>query len=403
MKLPAPITITDFTQKSWTFDSLEAFEEFIKAQGEFWSQSLGTANQSPTANQYIQRANNFYTIVNTILGWKPALEAWDSNAFTSNFTNLINSNIGASWLWSGHPFIEKWLELNQISVSTADAFFEAMVQKTTTRFANGMDFFHGYLIAYEYVNQDKTDINKRRSSEIKSLSKLRDQLTTKNNELIGNVSEFESEMAKWKIKTKTDFSDWFGKQVTFLDEAVLSHSKNFHEQLSNWTQEKTNLENKYQEKLRLEPSAQYWTTSASKLNTQGRNWARALVLSILLGFITFAIFFICWLKGDKTALSLQSLEGAILFATILSCYAFLLKSISKAMFSSFHLQRVSEESALLTNLYLSLNEGKDDDPDSRKIVLQALFSRSETGLLSGEHGPTMPSATEFINIIGKAR
>ena len=403
MKLPAPITITDCTQKSWTFDSFEAFEEFIKAQGEFWSQSLGIANLNPTANQYIQRANNFQTIVNTILGWKPALETWDSNAFTSNFTNLINSNIGASWLWSGHPFIEKWLELNQISGSTADAFFEAVVQKTTARFANGMDFFHGYLIAYEYVNQDKTDINKRRSSEIKSLSNLRDQLTTKNNELIGNVSEFESEMTKWKVKTKSDFSDWFRKQVTFLDEAVLSHSKNFHEQLSNWTEKKTNLENKYQEKLRLEPSAQYWTTNASKLNTQGRNWARALVFSILLGFITFAIFFICWLKGDKTALSLQSLEGAILFAAILSCYAFLLKSISKAMFSSFHLQRVSEESALLTNLYLSLKEGNDDDPESRKIVLQALFSRSETGLLSGEHGPTMPSATEFISIIGKAR
>ena len=73
------------------------------------------------------------------------------------------------------------------------------------------------------------------------------------------------------------------------------------------------------------------------------------------------------------------------------------------MFSSFHLQRVSEESALLTNLYLSLKEGKVDDPESRKIILQALFSRSETGLLSGEHGPTMPTATEFINIIGKSR
>lgn len=403
MKLPAPITVTDFTQKSWTFDSFEAFEEFIKTQNEFWSQYLGIANQSPIANQYIQRANNFQTIANTILAWKPALETWDSNAFTTNFTNLINTNIGTSWLWSGYPFIEKWLELNQISGSTADAFFEAVVQKTTARFANGMDFFHGYLIAYEYVNQDKTDINKRRNSEIKSLSNLRDQLTIKNNELIGNVSEFESEMTEWKVKTKSDFSDWFEKQVTFSDEAVISHSKNFHEQLANWTKSKLNLEKLYRENLRLEPSAQYWTTNADKLSTQGTSWARALVLAILLGLIGFGIFFTLWLKGEKSALSLQSLEGVILFATIISCYAFLLKSISKAMFSSFHLQRVSEESALLTNLYLSLKEGKDDDPESRKIILQALFSRSETGLLSGEHGPTMPTATEFINIIGKSR
>ena len=227
MKLPMPITITDFTQKSWTFDSIEAFEEFIKTQGEFWSQYLGIASQNPTANQYIQRANNFQTIVNTILGWKPALETWDSNAFTSNFTNLINSNIGASWLWSGHPFIQKWVELNETSNSNiADAFFEAIIVKTTSRStgANGFEFYQGYLIAYEYINQNKTDINKRRNSEIKSLSNLRDQLTTKNNVLIGNVSEFESEITKWKVKTESDFSDWFGKQVTFLDEAVLSHS-----------------------------------------------------------------------------------------------------------------------------------------------------------------------------------
>lgn len=403
MKLPVPITITDFTQKTWSFDSLEAFEVFIKNQADFWSQRLSIASQNSIANQYIQKANNFQTIFNTILSWKPQLETWDSNAFTSNFTNLINSSIATSWLWSGHSFIEKWLELNQIPSNTADAFFEAIVQKTTARFANGMDFLQGYLIAYEYINQDKTDINKRRNVEVKSLNNLRDQFIEKQNEIIGDVSEFQKNITEWKDKTQTQVSDWLVEKNTCLDGTVLFHSKNFHEQLSNWTEKQTNLESLYQEKLRLAPSAQYWTASADKLNKQGKGWANALVLSILLGLISFGIFFTLWLKGDKSALSLHSLEGVILFATIISCYAFLLKSISKAMFSSFHLQRVSEESALLTNLYLSLKEGKVDDPESRKIILQALFSRSETGLLSGEHGPTMPTATEFINIIGKSR
>lgn len=403
MKLPSPITITDILQKEWSSDSIEAIEEFFKNQADFWSSHASLSGTSPIASHYIQKHTEFRNISNQIEAWKPQLESWDSSALTSNFSSIMSPFLRNPWLWSGHPIVKKWLELNQISNNTADAFFEATVQKSTTRLNAGIDFFQGYLVAYEYMNQGKTNINKRRNSEDKSLAELRKLLATKNDELIENVTEFENEIIEWKVKTETDFSDWFGKQVTFLDEAILSHSKNFHEQLSNWTNDKTNLENKYQEKLRLEPSAQYWTTNASNLNTQGRNWARALVLSILLGFITFAIFFIFWLEGNKTTLSLQSLEGAILFATIISCYAFLLKSISKAMFSSFHLQRVSEESALLTNLYLSLKEGKDDDPESRKIILQALFSRSETGLLSGEHGPTMPSATEFINIIGKAR
>lgn len=403
MSLPAQLTITDHTQKSWSFNSLEAFSTFIKNQADFWSQRQGIANQNPTASQYIQRANNFQAIVNTIESWKPEIETWDINTFNSNFTNLINSNIGASWLWSGHPFIEKWLELNQVSAATADAFFEAIAENTTSRFAQGMNFFQGYLIAYEYTNSDKTDINKRRNSETKSLSSLRDQLVNKNDEIIDKTDNFQKEVITWKDKTEFDYSEWFEKQVTHLDDTVLSHSKKFHEQLSNWTEKQTNLENLYQEKLRLEPSAQYWTKNATELKKQGTRWARAMVGSILLGFVTFAIFFIFWLKGEKTVLSLQNIEGVLLFATVISCYAFLLKSISKAMFSAFHLQRVSEESALLTNLYLSLIEGRVDDVESRKIILQALFSRSETGLLSGEHGPTMPSATEFINIIGKQR
>ena len=404
MNFSMAITLTDITGKSWVFDTVESLEIFIKKELDFWVQSTQFSATNPVANSFIQKYSNFQQILNQLVSWKPQFEIWNSSEIYTNVVNLVIQQLNTDWIWTNNPLVQKWLELNQTSNGKiADAFFEAMVRKTTSRFADGIDFLQGYLIAYEYINQDKTDINKRRNSEKKSLSALREQLQEKHNQIILDVDNFQKELIVWKQKTESDYSEWFEKQVINLDQAVLSHSKNFYEQLSNWTEKQKNLENLYQEKLRLEPSAQYWDKSALKLNIQGNNWARALVFSILLGFITFAIFFIFWLKGEKTVLSLQNIEGVLLFATIISCYAFLLKSISKAMFSAFHLQRVSEESALLTSLYLSLIEGKDDDPESRKIVLQALFSRSETGLLSGEHGPTMPTATEFINIIGKTR
>lgn len=406
MNFSTPITLTDVTNKSWSFDSTETLKVFIKKEIDFWTPLSNFCASNPIASVYIQKYSYFQSVLNQLTSMEPQFETWDANTTYNQIVNVINPQIGTAWVWSNHPLIQKWIELNETSNSNiADAFFEAIVQKTTSRIAgsNSFEFYQGYLIAYEFINQDKTNINKRRNAETKSLNKLRDELTEKHNELIDDAGRFQNSLTEWKDNTETKVSDWLVNKNICLDDAVLIHSKNFHEQLSNWVDKKTNLENLYQEKLRLDPSAQYWTTSAGKLNDQGRNWARALVFSILFGFVTFAIFFICWLKGDKTTLSLQSLEGAILFATIISCYAFLLKSISKAMFSSFHLQRVSEESALLTNLYLSLKEGKDDDPESRKIILQALFSRSETGLLSGEHGPTMPSATEFINIIGKVK
>jgi Family of unknown function (DUF6161) len=406
MNFSTPITLTDVTGKSWSFNSNETLIEFVKKEIDFWAPLINLFTFNQVANSYIQRYSNFQQFFYQLNQWAPNFETWDANTTYSQIIGLVNSQISTNWVWSNHPFIHKWLELNEKSNSNiADAFFEAIVLKTTSRItgANSFEFYQGYLIAYEYINQNKTEINKRRNSEVKSLTRLRDELVEKHNELTDEVGKFQNNLTKWKDNTETKVSDWLVEKNTCLDETVLVQSKNFHEQLANWTEEKTNLANLYQEKLRLDPSVQYWTASAEKLNKQGLTWARTLVFSILFGFVTFAIFFIFWLKGDKTALSLQSLEGVILFATILSCYAFLLKSVSKAMFSSFHLQRVSEESALLTNLYLSLKEGKDDDPESRKIILQALFSRSETGLLSGEHGPTMPSVNEFINIIGKSK
>lgn len=112
-------------------------------------------------------------------------------------------------------------------------------------------------------------------------------------------------------------------------------------------------------------------------------------------------FFIAWLQGHPIELKLQTLEGVVLFASVISAFALLVRTFSRLAFSAFHLQRDAEEREQLTHLYLSLSNETEVDVESRRIVLQALFSRSETGLLTNESGPTMPGMTEVVNLIGK--
>jgi len=50
---------------------------------------------------------------------------------------------------------------------------------------------------------------------------------------------------------------------------------------------------------------------------------------------------------------------------------------------------------------LSLANETNVDDESRKIVLQALFSRSDTGLLANDSGPTMPGVTDVVNLISR--
>ena len=402
MKFPSQIKISDHFSREFVFENLEAFERFIQTQADFWLQKQSIASQSPIANSFIQRFNGFQTIITTIKAWRPELETWDASTFNSNFTSLLNSSIGASWLWSGHPFVEKWVELTSESINTADAFFEAIVQKTTRRFADGLDFFQGYVIAYEYVNQGKTGINKRRKSEEKSLDKLRTELAEKQTELISEVSDFQSDINKWKETTKEELADLLVKKETCLDETNEFHSKTFHAQYANWTDKVIELENKYLEKLRFESPATYWARRAGTVRKQGYYWILALVLTIVGSTLWFSNYFLAWLSNEKpTKLGLDSIEGLIIFAAILSSIAFLIRALSRLAFSSFHLMRDAEEREQLTHLYLALRDGRDDDPEARKIILQTLFSRSETGLLNGEQGPTMPTTAEVLSVLNK--
>ena len=395
MKLESPVTLTDQQQKQFVFDSTEALKDFLNSQANFWSSQTASSHSMP----YVQKQTDFRNVANQITTWEPNFDSWDLITFNANFRPMIDAFNRSSWLWSNHPFVKKWETLNQISTNIADAFFEAVVSNATSRFSNGFDFFQGYAIAYEYINQGKTDINKRRRAEAKSLESLRTELVAKQTELISGVSNFQNDITQWKDESEETMANLLVNKEKCLDDTNEFHSKSFHEQLASWTDKHTELEKRFREELRFESAAVFWGKKVASFAKQGYWWCGALVVSILFGVGLFSKYFLTWLSGQPSGLGLQSIEGILIFAAVLSSYAFLIKSLSKMTFSSFHLMRDAEEREQLTHLYLNLRDGKDDDPESRKIILQALFSRSDTGLLAGDHSPTMPTVQDAIKII----
>lgn len=76
----------------------------------------------------------------------------------------------------------------------------------------------------------------------------------------------------------------------------------------------------------------------------------------------------------------------------------LIRLFVKLSISSYHLSRDAKERLQLTHVYLSMIKDKSVDEKDRSIVLQSLFSRSDTGLLKGDNSPKYPDG--FIgNII----
>ena len=161
------------------------------------------------------------------------------------------------------------------------------------------------------------------------------------------------------------------------------------------------LEATYSKKLQLEGPALHWK-HLSRFYL-GWGWG-LLVSSLLLGVV--AIGGLLWLlfQADtivilnENKLSLSTIRASLILIAATSMAGYLLHLFTKLAISCFHLSRDYRERFQLTNVFLALLHDGDVkcDDQVKQIVMQALFSRSDTGLLKGEHSFMMPSVTDLV-------
>ncbi|TIE09238.1 DUF6161 domain-containing protein, partial [Legionella pneumophila] len=73
-----------------------------------------------------------------------------------------------------------------------------------------------------------------------------------------------------------------------------------------------------------------------------------LVIILILGILGFGDLLRKWVTAQSIGLELKTIQGAAIFISVLSIFAFLIKVFSRLAFSSFHLQRDAEEREQLT-------------------------------------------------------
>lgn len=391
------IKISDFGGHVEHFKSLRAFYGFINDEEKFFNEKLQSLGQMAQNHRYITAGQYFNSLKSQLDAWRETFETWSEPTRSEQITIAItNLNFSNNWLWSGQPFINSYLTcFNEHGGTSAAAFIEYVVNKNTINI-NDADWFKGYMFGYEFINQ-KSDIVKRRNSEKVSLDKLRDQYVTERNQLFSETESVRNDIRTWDKSNRTKSNRRFSAQQRLNKIVVRKNEKVFNASIDNMSTKLTEWENKvaaletlYTEKLKLKKPAQYWAEAARRYGIQGSLWTLAIIAAVVLGLLYFREFFLAWLNGKQLPLQLNSLQGIVLFGSIAAVYAFLLKTLSRLAFSAFHLMRDAEEREQLTYLYLSLSNESVVDEKSRSIVLQSLFSRTETGLLAQEHGLTMP-------------
>lgn len=403
------VRLTDINGFSQDFRSLRAFYHFAQKEVSVWQQheeNVRTHIKQRFSDQTLSAHNFFQTIITTIDSWQESLKDWDDAVLQQKITELNQNTIRQlinHWLWSGdaaaQPFVQIFIEYNE---QTAAAFLLYVTKRQVQTNQNNIELFNGAMLGYEFVNQS-SEITKRRNGEKVSLGYLRNSFADAKNVLFTEVEGLKSDFSEWGENSRNEYARLYRANKYLGERRIKHHNKKFDEKLHTWSEAISELEKTYEEKLRLKKPAEYWEKAAKKYKKQAIVWTSLIGMLAMLGLFYFHDFFVTWLRGQETAVKLSTIQGVILFGAFAATFAYLMKVLSRLAFSAFHLMRDAEEREQLTYLYLSLINESELDKDARDIVLQALFSRTETGLLQQEHGPTMPGVGEIVKNLSKGR
>jgi len=345
----------------------------------------------------------FNEVVNQLNRIITNAEVWEEPQINQNWNNVNNAvhSIDLKNVFTfDSPETEFLIDLNGKLPDYVNDVFNFFTTQNQNIDPNTKKRFTAYLLAYEFIQRDRTKITERREAEKASISRIRndfkkylnDSEVQLNNFLKDSKTKnekFAEQIDNLKLAKEETFDNWY-------KEASEKHQK----LVDDTTIHRGELESTYREHLRLKGPAEYWKKRSIELKKQGWNSLYWLIGLVLLGIgLLFALLLL--IPGDSLANIFKTTGSAIkwsvIFITFISFMAYGIGLLSKITFSAFHLARDAEEREQLTYLYLSLKKDGNVDEKDRQLVLQSLFSRADTGLLKDDASPTMPGASGFIN------
>ena len=316
------------------------------------------------------------------------LNAWGSNRYGNHTPRklIIHTTPEYSFLLSltqmfGDRNIEK-VNDGAIKLFRGDTFDRLDSDTLLGAFA-AMDFQH----SLHSRQIGKSSVSRHLNSSVKGLQEKADEMESyyagQLSELNRTVEELKGQIAVFLQEKQESWGNW--------------HSKKDNEFINWFTAAKNtneSLEAAYRENLSLSVPATYWKDRKDTMSKHGY-WALAISTFLILS-ITGCLWYILTVTPDllfKVLFGQDIATGIRWSITLVAFLAFAavgIRVINKYMFSCFHLARDAEERLTLTQYYQSLLKEGHISEEERKLVIQALFSRSDTGLLKEDSAPTMP-------------
>ncbi|WP_035669372.1 DUF6161 domain-containing protein [Flavobacterium sp. 83] len=371
---------------------LSSIYSFFLEQKTNWEATQNIPDDFKTSKDfYLNFHNKFFSISNyfdTIENFNYYFTSYKNEllSYLQNYSSLI------------FPFeVTETKFLLDIFKNNTKEFEGAFNYLTNSNFQirNDKDYFNGLLLGSEFKEKDKSNRSARVQNDKKELSDLRNAYNKK-------IVDAEHDLTEHIINTEKNYKTHLEEIDTLKEEKDSEFNTWFentkNEEWKKWYDEKketlTRLEKTYETNLKLEKPARYWQTKSTKYFDQAEN--AQYYLKWIIGISSLFLALILVIAPDYIfekvfdANPVKIIRWSFVFLTLITLIAFTIKALSKYMFSSYHLARDAEERHTLTFFYLSLLKDTEIKEEERLMILQSLFSRTDTGLLKEDSSPTLP-------------
>jgi len=373
-------SVKTFTElRTYVQDEVTFWESTIQEVAQKFREIQNLINQ--VQNTDINDARNKIARASSLLSTDPSII--DSSTATAQFLKRLAGRDTES---AKGAFL--YLKRGQLEVNTG----YGNLRPFTT--SSGMD---GILAAALFSHPEL--LSEKIAAEEAASSAQRSRITQDSDHLKAEFDAIQNQVREWQKASEKRAEDLLSEESAKFEKASGTWHEDHNQKLNalaelnaTWQQTFTDLSAAYREKLRLEDPAKYWGDLEHQYIVAGRLWivATAIAVIVLASWVSLFVYeppdvFL----GDKFTLS--GIKGAILVAAGISGFLYFINLVVKVATSSYHLARDARERFQLTHVFLALIKEGAIEAKDREIILSALFSRSDTGLLKNDSGPTLPT------------
>lgn len=390
----------DYKDEEITFSELESI---IESNLKYWEE------KSLESEMCIEIRNIWNVWHESIKDLKNYLEEEDEHTKEKLYTFIYNN------ITSSYKLLSEELRLYTLNIDspTDKDSGIAMIRMFIDYYLNSWaeDDLSDAITSYVFIEKNKNHLweylnNRYTYNFIPALFVLNTELRKEDlpfkdfqKEVVKPVSE---EVKKLDSQIKCKY-----EETTILINKHKNEIDEFKTKINEWRDNKEKqietLEETYKNKLQLEAPETLWESRAEKYRKKSGRWIWYL-FAFIVGLLASGGFFVIsihdYLQGTEK--EIPFISKSFIYVALISFLIYIIRIIVKIIVSNQHMSLEYEQKAALTRFYQALiQDGKEVDKEEKLIIFNALFRKTDTGLIKSDNSNDADALLSQFSKLGK--